>query len=705
MTQGAWRSEAVRALMKPRSVAVVGARPQDSIGGAILRNLANSDIPGGVTGISRRAVENQAFPFVESLEEVTEVPEIVLAAVGSRHVPEIVEASARLGAKAVVIFDGGFADIGSEGLERQRALRATADEAGMALLGPNCYGIANRVDGVALFAQEVRFDPQGTFALISNSGGVTDQIVGDGEQNVEWGYIVTTGNEASLSSADFLAELVDRENCEGICLFVETIRDPERFFEACEKARSLHKPIIVLRVGRTDLSRDAAAAHTGALAPPARLLDAKLKHHGVIVVDTIRELLTTAALFQTGHRPTSGVALAAQSGGLIELLHDSAPDVALTYPGFHPSTVEKLNECLGPYIHKSNPLDWYPSPREGILQALDAVGHDPNVDTVVIVTQYNYLGPVGSPDFGGGSMSLEAAYSLRDSGKLVILPDPLAAPAEAVAAARLNGAVVTADFGTTLLALNHLYEFSRSHDSAEAPTTRRSAVSFGRLPRSGQGAMDLLGKYAPVSASVVVDSVEEGLRAAQRMGFPLVAKLGSEDIQHKSDIGGVKLGIENPEDLTQALTELLGLDCGPILVQQQASKGIEVIAGVHTDPALGEFLVVGAGGVWTEILKDSQISVLGISRKAIYDMLTRLQIWPLLQGARGEKPVDIEALIDVIEGVDRLGQDLSGQIESIDVNPIIATPGGAVAVDIAIFPRDEGDATHSGTRVDKLEDQ
>ena len=413
------------ALLSPKSVAVLGASDGDFIKAAIIGNFSAVGFEGPIYPVNPRRTTIAGLDCFASLELVPAVPDLAVIALGAHRVADALRNAGELGVKAAIVFSGGFADANEAGKVAQEELAAIARQYEIALLGPNCQGVVNfnGPSAAYLLPVETGYRP-GTLALISQSGSVTDALANN-KQGVGWSHIISTGNEAVVTMADILENLIEEDHVEGVCLFIETIRDPDRFFKACRRARELSKPVIALKSGRTETAQAAALAHTGALASPDRLFDAMFKARGVIRVDSMDELLVAASIVQAGRLPASGrIGAVLGSGGLVELMHDA--EAGVEFPEFEAATRQALVSCTGPWVRQTNPLDFWPTDDLGVNYPLmlDAVAADPHIDVVVEVTQYSML-PTGVPGMMGGYGD-QAASLARRTEKPVVVITPVA---------------------------------------------------------------------------------------------------------------------------------------------------------------------------------------------------------------------------------------------------------------------------------------
>lgn len=464
-------------VFRPASVAVVGASPTSQWGRQALANFTALNFRGDVAAVNPKYQEILGYRCYPSLAAIPFTPEAVLIGVGRERVVPLLQEAAAVGARAAVVFAIGFAEAGPEGRRLQEQLAAIARKAGMALIGPNCQGVINFVQPCALYMSSVHPYEPGHVALVAQSGSVTTTLLNN-RRGVRWSHAVSCGNEAVTDSADIIGHYVDDPHTRVICGFIETVRDPDRFFHACERAREAGKPVILLKPGQTEAARQAATAHSGAKPAPDEHLDGLFRRHGVLRVDSQEDLLEAAVALQSRHRPCRGhIAVLTGSGGQIELVLDEVgkyPDV-LTLPELSPRTQALLRGILPDFLATSNPLDyWGVSDYVGAYpQVLGALADDANVDIVVGIVDPNH-GPTGSA--GGEQRYYRAASDLAArSDRLIALITPLDGEpsAEAVEHLLARDVLLLSGFPQGIRALERLVTWSRAgvRRTASAPRT------------------------------------------------------------------------------------------------------------------------------------------------------------------------------------------------------------------------------------------
>jgi acyl-CoA synthetase (NDP forming) len=649
---------------------------------------------GPVGAVNPRYDEVLGYPCAPDLSSLPFVPDAIFVGVTRDRVLPVVEEAAALGVKGVVVLAIGFADGGPQGQALQTRITEVARAADVALLGPNCQGLINFHHPHALYMDRVEATRPGAVALMAQSGSVATALTNN-KRGVRWSHVVSCGNEAVVDSADLLGYFVDDPHTRVVCAFLETVRDPERFFRECDRARELGKPVIVVKSGRTEAARAAAVAHSGALAMPDRLVDARFRRHGVLRVDTLDELLETAVALQTRRRPQRpNMAALTASGGQIQLVLDDAASTGLVLPTLGTAASERLRGLLPEFLAASNPLDyWGTEDLEGRYPELvAAIAEDPQVDIVVSVGDFT-IGPTGPED--RATPQLHAALELADrTDALHVVLDAVGgtAPAEQVEQALASDVVVLSGLHEGLRALERLVTFSlplpppAAEHQIPLAEIAGTLSGFAGTATSGLPALDLVAALGiPVARSAIARDGAAAAQIAENLGFPVAVKSADPHLLHKTEAGALALGLADAAAVRAAALRVAG--DGPVIVQEQVPAGVEMIVGVQNDAELGAFVLVGLGGIWTEILDDVVIRAAGLREGEAAEMLRELRGYALLAGARGSDPVDLGAVIEVIERLDQLATAHAGLLESVDLNPVIATPTGVVAVDAVVVPR------------------
>lgn len=684
-------------LFNPASVAVVGASPSDSTGRQVLENFSRLGYRGEIVPVNPKYHEIIGYRCYPTLKEIPFVPECVVISVNRDRVVDVIAEAADLGSRAAVVFAIGFAEAGPAGRREQQRLRDIALSTNMAVIGPNSAGVINFVDPCPMYVDMVSPYKPGRVALFSQSGGVTNTLLNN-KRGVRWSHAASCGNEAVSGSADLLAYFIDDEHTKVICGFLETIREPERFFRECDRARLAGKPVIILKTGRTEAAQHAATAHSGALSAPDRLYDELFRRHDVLRVASIEELLETAIALQSRRRPRGGrLGAIMPSGGNIQLTLDETGKYAnLSHPEFDPTTKKLLRRLLPDFLDTSNPLDsWGIQDHAAAYpKLLKAIADDGNIDIVVGVTRTNHHPTLRS---GGERQAMETAATIAaGTDKLIALitttdGEP---PPDLVEEALSHDVLILSGFPEGYRALERLVTWCQPKDAARLRAPPDLSIFAAQLeelrgkPLAGQTALELLHAtgLSTVRSSKVKDA-DAAVVAAERLGYPVVVKIGDADVLHKTELGGVILNLPDAQAVRNTTARLQAAGARSVLVQSQVAGGVEMILGLQTDPYLGSFIVVGLGGIWTEVLNDVAIRPVGLCQGEAAAMVTELRSMKLLEGARGAAPLDVAALVSAIEWMDAIGRAVGPRLEAIDLNPLVVLPSGAIAVDALIVPR------------------
>jgi acyl-CoA synthetase (NDP forming) len=682
--------ESIKALFEPRGVAVVGASPA-GFGGTVMQNLTTAGYGGKVCGVNPKYEEVMGFPCVGSLDDLDFTPDAVVISVGRERVVPALEGAARAGAKAAVVFAIGFTEADELGADLQRQLVEVARDAGIAVVGPNCQGLLNFADSIPLYMDVLLPYDAGRVALVAQSGSLATALINN-TRGVRWSHAVSSGNEAIVTAGDLIAYFVDSPAVDVICAFVETIRNPEFFFEQCDRAWDAGKPIIVCKTGRTVEAVAAATAHSGALAVPDRLVDAAFARHHVTRVETVEELLETAIAMQCRRVPRGrGVGVMTASGGQIELYFDHVPKGILETPAFADSTKTELGEMLAPFLAARNPLDWWGSPgwEEGVSHIVDCVARDPAVDVVLQVGDFTTW-PTGGEMRAAGALDSSRIVGETRKDEIFVVLDAVGGtpPREFVESSLADDVIVLSGFEIGMKALAHYVDYHLRRPERDAPAADGKEPEIALPADEGAGAPALLAAAGLDVARSVLLEADDTADGAVELGFPVVAKIGDADVLHKTEAGGVIVGIGSSGELAAAVERLRKAGASAVLVQEQVQGGVEVFLGLQHALDLGTFVIVGLGGIWTEVLDDVQIRPVGITRADAEEMVRSLRGYPLLSGGRGTTPVDLERVVTAILQLDALGAALGDKVLSLDVNPLIVTADRAVVVDAVLVPND-----------------
>lgn len=693
--------------MKPRSIAIIGASQRMSRATRVVRNLQSFGYPGRIFPINPKYDEVLGLPCFADLASTPEPAESVVVGIPAEHVPAVLGAAVESGVRAAVVLSSGFAEAGPVGQARQAELERLSREQGLLICGPNCYGVFNIRLGAATFSADLAEVRTGHVAIVSQSGGFSHAIAEHlmRQRAVGLSYIVSCGNQAGVGVEDYVEFLIDDEDTAVIGVFVEGFKRPERLRAVAARARGRRKPIVALKVGRSENARQAMLAHTGSLAGAPEIIEAVLKQSGIVQVASISEMIDTLALMSmAGGYARTGWRLAVLSGlgGECGNLSDVADRVGMELPPLTAPTVERLRSVMPDFANPRNPLDgtgaMYENPAifPGVI---DVLLRDEAIDVIAFNTRVNV------PPASGWAPARDYTRTLceavrRGTDRLVLCFNSFAAgdlDQEVIRPLAEAGIPFLEGSETTLLALRNLRAYRAFMDRPEVMSTAPAAGAARRLAGaggvlSGEEARGLLREFGiPLAETRPARDGEQAVLAAEALGYPVVLKIDSPDIVHKTDVGGVRLGCASAASVREGVRAMLdevrrrapAARIDGVLVQRMLAGGTEMIVGVKRDPLFGPALVCGFGGIFVELLRDVAVRVPPLDRAEALAMIGELRGAALLQGARGRPPADVAALADVLVGVARLAETHASSLRALDINPLVVLEEGrgAVAVD------------------------
>jgi acetyl coenzyme A synthetase (ADP forming)-like protein len=690
-------------ILRPRSIAVVGASRQvGSIGHEIVSNLLQYGFTGPVYPVNPRAGSVRSIKAYPSVASIPDPVDLAVIAVPKQLVVAAAEECGRKGIAGLVVISAGFREVGGAGAEREQDLLSAVRRYGMRLIGPNCLGVLNAEPAVSMNATFAPvMPPSGRVAFVSQSGALGLSVLDYArEYGIGIAQFVSIGNRPDVSSNDLLAYWEHDPAVDVILMYVETFGNPRRFLETAGRI-SKTKPIVVVKSGRSKSGARAASSHTGALSGSDRAVDAMLAQAGVIRAETVEELFELAIALEARPLPRSRrTAVVTNAGGPGILAADALEARGLELPAFAPITESRLRLLLPEEASLRNPVDMIASATaDAYREVLTAVLADPGVDSAIaifvppVVTKQRDVvdaittasaGRTGKPVLAvlmGREGLPQGRADLREAGIPAYIFPESAARALAIMARQQDWAARPAQT-LELLPVDH----------DRSARLMREARESGRRLLTGDTPLALLRSYGiPSVTGGVARDAAGAVTIAGEVGYPVALKVASEQISHKSDIGGVRVGLERPEDVRAAFEEVLrnALQVAPrvaidgVLVQRMAAPGRELIVGIARDPSFGPLIMFGLGGVLAEALQDVVFRLAPLTRWDAAEMCRGIRGTKLLQAFRGAPPVDLRALEDVLLRVSQLACDFP-EIEELDLNPLLVSEAGAVAVDARI---------------------
>ncbi|WP_328806631.1 acetate--CoA ligase family protein [Streptacidiphilus fuscans] len=672
------------ALFDPRAVAVLGAsNDRSKYGNWISVQALRMQGRRPVYLVNRRGEPVLGEPTHRSLGELPEPVDLVVVAVPSAGFEDAVEDALAAGAKAIVGITAGFGELGAEGRAREAALAARVREAGAVLLGPNCLGVLDSTSGLYLASNPL---PAGPVALLSQSGNMALELSRFLiDRDLGFSRFASLGNQADLTVADLIRSCAAHDGTELIAVYCEDFGDGRDFVEVAAEARAAGKPVVLLTVGGSEASVRGARSHTGALTSDTAVIDAACRAAGVDRVSSPREMADLLAmLHRFGDAPARRVAVLADGGGHASVASDIADAHGLSVPEFPAALSEALRGELTPSAGVGNPVDLAGAGEQDITsfaRTLDLLLGSPEVDSVLVT---GYFGGYG--DYGPELAAAELATARVMGERITLLGKPVAvhtmcadsAPAEEL---RRHGVPVFRAVEDAAQSLGMLARRDPTPRQAPRPRTDAQPVAD-----DGYWTARELVRAAGVAlppAQLAADEAE-AVAAARAIGGPVVVKaLG---LLHKSDSGGVALGLATPETVREAVADMSRrLDPPGFCVEAMADlrDGVELIVGVQRDPRFGPVAMVGLGGIATEVLRDTAFALAPVGRDEALELLSRLRSAALLRGVRGRPGVDLDALADAVAAITEVAA-AHPEIAELEVNPLLATPKGCFGLDARI---------------------
>ena len=675
-------------LLHAKTLAIVGASPKGNWPNLLYHNLQGAEFPGKVYLINPNYEEMWDAPCYPNLQALPEPAEHLLMLVPSRAVIPTLQDAVSLGTKAATIYSAGFGEgTDPKSHERGQALADFCEASGIVCCGPNCMGAASVNERMMTYAQRQPLLKPGPVGAVFQSGGsLGNWMKGAAERGIGFSYAISSGNETSLDVVDYMSFLIDNPETKIIVLMVEGIRRPEMFMKMAAKALANDKPLIVVKLGRSELGKRQAISHTGSLAGADEVFDAACKRFGMVRCHSLEDLTEMTLAFLPGRRPRGGrAAIVVNSGGMKGLILDHIDEVGVELAQLSDASNEALRPLIPDDLTVENPLECGVAGfgnENTFAEIVRIHAEDDGVDLLAIHGELPRFGEKRNPELLKKiSRSIDkpivaharSTYSLMDESR---------AFQEASELPHLQG------IKATLRALNGLGAYGY-----------RQRVGIPELPPADGKPEDLAGDQRgqllaaaglTLPQEAVVATAAAAAEKASEIGFPVVLKLQAPEVIHKTEVGGVVVGLDTSVKVKSAGQELLknGPKGAKLLVQEMVS-GTEVILGARVDPQYGAFVMVGLGGIFVEVLNDVSLRLLPVTEDDAVAMLKELKGYKILQGVRGQKPRDIPALVRAIVGLSNLFAAHRGHLSDLEINPLIVKEEGAGvgAVDVRMVEK------------------
>ncbi len=695
------RDVALDRLLAPSSIAVVGASERPSLGRTIIRSLDTLGYRGRILPVHPRNETVLGHVCHADIREIEGKIDAVAICLARDRVMGEAEKAVACGAGAIVIYSGAFAEAGGKGADDQRALVAMCREAGVALCGPNCMGTMSLHNRSSLFMMDVVDPPRlvGNVGVISQSGSVSIGFLSD-TRRFGFSHVISSGNEAATTAARYIEYLVDDPGTGVIALFAETVREPERFVAALDRAHDAGKPVIVLKVGKSARAAAAVETHTGGLAGESRVLSAVLKAHRAIEVHDLEEMVEVMAVAQSGRRPAGNrLAVITGSGGHAGLALDLAEGAELNLPPLPPAARQAVEAKVGSITGDGNPVDvWGQGDFAGNFQfAMRETSVSGAYDAVVVLLDNNDGQAV---EYEGQDEAITPA--LIDAHRSATLPFCLMSARHGVM--RTSQVRELLDEGITTItgvsqglgAITRLAAWGGSvrRRPADVPLAGKPPDWVSRPTLHELDAKRLLAAAGmKVTRSIPVATSGEAVEAARTLGPPVAMKAVGDHLPHRSEHGLVKLALAGDDAVREAFIcleqRLAGLPEAAIVVQEMASPGVEIIAGIARDPSFGLVMAVGPGGVLAELVDEVALACVPATDDELAALVGGRRLGQMLAGWRGAPPADLSALIATLGTLSEFAAAHESWLEGVDINPLIVhgEGEGCTVADALIVPR------------------
>ncbi len=684
--------DAISRLLQPRSVAVIGASADPTkTAGRPVAYLQKHGYAGRILPVNPKADRIGDLPCYADIASLPVVPDVGIVLLGAERAHLAVRDLAARGTAAAIVLASGYTETGADGARRQRQLIEAAGS--MRILGPNTIGLVNLTDKIVLSATgalEMDHFPVGGIGVVSQSGGILGSLLSRASaRGIGLSKLISTSNEVDLELADFIDHLADDEATKVIALYVETVRNPQKFRAAALKAARAGKPVVAFKIGRSEAGAAAAVSHTGAMAGADRMYDALFRQTGVIRAQSFSDLLDIPVALATGRKLRGNrVAILTSTGGAGTLVSDDLGLHGFDTPAPDAATADALRalQSGSEAVLDRNPIDvTLAGLRPDLLRgAITALLASPSYDALTIIVGSSSL---AQPELMAGA--IQDCLPLTDKPVLAYI-SPHAPEVGALLTQRGVPAFAAAESCTA--ALGAMLAASRfvAPDAVQAtrPAVAVDDVAPGSLDEAQ--AKQLFSRFGlPCASEVIVATPAEAEAAARQLGGRVVLKILSSQITHKSDVGGVAVGL-NAETVGARLTQMAsdveaktGVRPQRYLVQEMVGGGTELILGMHRDP-LGTAILLGMGGVTAELFKDTTMRLLpadehglgALSRAEALSMAQDLKTWPLLDGFRGRPRADVEALVDAIVAFSQMAAQLGGRLVEAEINPVFVLRQG-----------------------------
>ncbi len=689
-------SDALQRMLSPKSIAIVGVSSDfNKLNGRPMKFLLDKGYAGAIYPVNPKYDEIAGIKCYSSVLDLPEPADLAIVAVPAKFVLDTVRQLGEAKVASAVIFSSGFGEMGADGKALEEELAVAARDGGVRICGPNCLGLINAFEGtMATFSQYADAEtPAGPVAFVTQSGAFGTAINALARnRHMGFGLFVNTGNEADVDFVTGMSAVLDDPRIGVGAGYIEGLKDGEGLVALAEKAMALEKPLVLTKVGRFGAGARAAASHTGSLAGEDAIFDGVVRQLGILRGRNEEHMLDLVqALAYTDLPAGRGVGIVTQSGGAGVLMADRAEELGLEVPHLSSDTAAVLKSAIPAFGATGNPVDitgQFLAEPEILLNSVNAVLDDPSVDIAIVWLQLME---------GYADLLIDLFTQIKLKAQKPFIVCWVAASDLALRRLGEIGIATMRGADPAIEAVAGLVQYREARDAWRAgKLIQQTPSQYGVNLPSNKGvvptvlaAKALIAAEIPLTRHTLCRTAEEACTAAAAIGYPVAMKIESVDLPHKTEAGGVLLGLADEDAVRCAFDKIVSnANCfdadaaiDGVIVQEIARGSLELVVGLKRDPVFGMVVMVGIGGVFVEVLRDVVFRKAPVTVPQAKDMLLDLQGAAMLDGVRGEPPVDMVALTELISAVSLFGAGASGQVTELDLNPVLAGPDGAVVVD------------------------
>ncbi len=672
-------------LISPKSIAVVGNRGADFA----IKESKKLGFNHQIWAVHPTLDSLEGIQCYRDIKDLPEPPDATFIAVNAESAIEIVSDLKSMGGGGAVLYASGFGEVGEEGAKRNQRLVEAAD--GMPLIGPNCYGFINSLDRVALWPDVNGCEPVSEgVAIITQSGNIGLNMTMQ-SSGLPIAYMFTLGNQTNTNIADIIHAMLDDSRVNVIGLHIESINDIESFDSAARRALKMKVPIVAIKSGRTSASAKIALSHTSSLTGSDELFSFFFERLGIARVNSVPEFLETLKLLSIlGVIDHNGVASMSCSGGEAGMMADLIDGLEITFPSLTEEHKNKVKQTLNEYVEVDNPLDYHTfiwgnrkRTAECFKQMIDG-----SFAATMLLLDWPKTPESEQKDWDTTLLALSDAVTGTNEKAIVLASMADCMPKRIIDQCLKYGITPMVGLDTCLNALNHSYKIGCAFKKDEVPEINVLQANIenntSKQLTEFEGKQLINGYGIPIPKGVIITNLSEALKAAEEITYPVTLKISEAELAHKSELDAVRLNIQGSEMLEQACHDLFKIGSSLLIEKMIKDSVCELIIGVDYDPTFGKYIIIGGGGIFVEILKDSALMLLPVTREDVLVALSKLKVYPLLEGYRGNSKGDIESVVDSVISIIALVRE--NDVLELDINPLIVLKEkeGVVAADALI---------------------